>query len=401
MISVIDIIRFALTVLRERKLRAILTIIGIAIGPAAMVAIIGTVQGYSDVIVGQLSSLGENTIVVFPMGDYAIKSSDIQYLKSLRGVDSVAPFYSVRGVYQRSDGKAIDVTIYAIDINELFNVISSLEILDGELPPPTAYSSGIIGYGIAFDDSDRQLLKVGNVVNIRVAVVEDEEIKVKLYNIRVVGILDKYGNALVMNPDATVFLPLDAGRAILSMSRYSGVLVTVKDSHYISSVTNSIKDRYKDLVEVVAFERIAQSVGSVINTLNFLLFSLSISAFVVAITGIMATMFTSVIERTREIGVLKAIGYSSLHIMILILTEATIMSLIGGLTGISIGTVGAYILASKSFRLGRVVLHASPAITPWLLGMSLGMAAFVGIVGGLIPAYRASKVMPVVALRYE
>ena len=401
MFSLTDIIRFALTVLRERKLRAVLTIIGIAIGPAAMVAIIGTVQGYSNVIVGQLSSLGENTIVVFPAGDYSLRSNDIMYIKNLRGVKSIAPFYNLRGTYQRSDGKTIDTNIYAIDLNELFRIIPSFEIMKGATPPSTAYSSGVIGYKIAFDENDKQIVKVGNIVTVKIAAVEENKIKIKNYNIRVTGILNKYGNALVMNPDTTIFLPLDAGRTILKMSKYSGVLVTVKDSHYITSISDKIKDRYRDLVEVVAFEEIAHSVGSVINTLNFLLFTLSISAFAVAITGIMATMFTSVIERTREIGVLKAIGYSSTNILILILTESIIMGIIGGFTGISIGTVGAYILASKSFQMGTVLLQASPDITPGLLIFSLGMAALVGIVGGLIPAYRASKVMPVVALRYE
>jgi putative ABC transport system permease protein len=401
MISPIDVVRFAVTVLRERRLRAILTIIGIAIGPAAMVAIIGTVQGYSDVIINQLSSLGENTIVVFPSGSYSIGSSDINYMKSLRGVSHVTPFYSIRGKYLRSDGKSIDVTIYAIDINELFNVISSLELREGEFPLPTAYSSGIIGYGIAFNDEDIQIVNVGNTISIRVAESVDGDIRVKIHNIRVSGILEKYGNALVMNPDATIYLPLEAGRTMLGMSRYSGVLITVRGSEYISEVTEAISDKYKELVEVIAFERIAESVGSVINTLDFLLFSLSISAFIVAITGIMATMFTSVVERTREIGVLKALGFSSINILILILMESIIISIIGGVFGISIGTVGAYILSSRSFRLGRVVIYASPAITPELIGLSLGMSIFVGIVGGLIPAYKASKVMPIVALRYE
>lgn len=401
MISPSDIVRFALTVLRERKLRAVLTIIGIAIGPAAMVAIIGTVQGYSNVIVGQLSSLGENTVVVFPAGEYSLGSSDIRYIKNLRGVSTVTPFYSLKGTYRGSSGKTIDINIYAIDLNELFKVISSLDLLQGGTPPSTAYSSGIVGYSIAFDENDRQMIKIGNVVTIKVTTVENSRIRVKNYNIRVIGILDKYGNALVMNPDETVFLPVDAGRTILGLSKYSGILVTVKESNYISSISNEIENKYGDLVEVIAFEKIAHSVGSVINTLNFLLFILSISAFAVAITGIMATMFTSVIERIREIGVLKAIGYSSTHILILILTESIIMSIIGGLTGVSIGTAGAFILASRSFHMGTVVLQASPAITPSLIAYSLGMAVLVGIMGGLIPAYRASKVMPVVALRYE
>ncbi len=400
MISPVDVLRFAVSILRERRVRAILTIIGIAIGPAAMVAIIGTVQGYSNVIIGQLSSLGENTIVVFPSTSYSIKESDISYFKGLKGVSSVAPFYNVKGVFKRSDGKELDVTIYAVDIEELFKVISSLAIKEGEIPPRTAYTTCLVGYKIAYDDG-KKFVDVGGVVNVRTVVLEDDKIKTKILNFRVSGVLEEYGNALVMNPDATIYLPLQAGRTVLGLNQYSGVLITVKSSEYIAEVTDEINNRYRELLQVVAFERIAHSVGSVINTLNFLLFTLSISAFIVAITGIMATMFTSVIERTREIGVLKAIGYSSKHILILILAESVVMSVLGGLIGIGIGTVGAYILASRSFRLGNVVLYASPDISPWLIGFSIGMAILVGVAGGFIPAYRASKIMPVEALRYE
>ena len=115
----------------------------------------------------------------------------------------------------------------------------------------------------------------------------------------------------------------------------------------------------------------------------------------------MATMFTSVVERTREIGVLKALGYTSLDVLTLILFEAVIISLLGGLFGISVGTIGAYILSSRSFHIGNVVITATPAITLNLIGYSIGMAISTGIVGGFIPAYKASKVMPVEALRYE
>ena len=401
MIRVSDILRFALTVLRERRLRAILTIIGISIGPAAMVTIIGTAQGYSNTIVSQLSSLGENTIVVFPSSGYAIRDSDIRWFKGLDGVYSVTPFYATKGVYQRSDGTILDVTIYAIDIRELFKVISSLEIEYGSIPPPTAYTSGIIGHGIAFNDQNKQILNIGDAIAIKTAASEGDTIKTKIYNFRIIGILAKYGNALVMNPDETIFIPLGSGRSILGMSQYSGVLITVRDAKYVPIVTDEISNKYQDLLDVIAFERISASVGSVVHALNFLLFSLSLSSFAVAITGVMATMFTSVVERTREIGVLKALGYSSKDVLILILTEAIIMSFLGGLFGVSIGTIGAYILSSRSFHMGNIVITATPAITIELIGLSIGMAIFTGIVGGFIPAYKASRVMPVEALRYE
>jgi len=401
LLTITDILRFALTVLRERRLRAILTIIGISIGPAAMVAIIGTAQGYSNTIISQLSSLGQNTMVVLPSSSYTLTDNDVRYFKGLYGVYSVSPFYTTEGIYKRSDGKTIDVSIYAVDLNELFKTISSLEIENGSMPLPTAYTSSLVGHDIVYDDNGKGYLNIGDVVAVKVASVEENRIRIEVYNFRVSGILAKYGSALAMNPDKTIFLPLQAGKTILGLKSYSGILITARDAKYVPVIIDRINDKYQDLVQVIAFQRISASVGSVVNALNFLLYSLSLSSFAVAVTGVMATMFTSVMERTREIGVLKALGYTSKDVLTVILAEAIIMSLLGGIVGISLGTIGAYMLASRSFHIGNVVIVAAPAITPWLISYSIGMAVSTGIVGGFIPAYKASRVMPVEALRYE
>jgi putative ABC transport system permease protein len=144
----------------------------------------------------------------------------------------------------------------------------------------------------------------------------------------------------------------------------------------------------------------------VTGAINFINFSTSLSAFAVAIAGVAATMITSVMERTREIGVMKAIGYTNSQILSLILMESIMMSLVGGTVGISIGVVGAYILASRGFTIGGIgesgiTLQLNPLITPSLIAQTLVLTMLIGLVGGALPAYRASKIPPVVALRYE
>ncbi|PCN50925.1 ABC transporter [Candidatus Geothermarchaeota archaeon ex4572_27] len=399
-----DILRLALSILRERRLRAALTIIGIAIGPAAMVTIMGTVEGYSNVIVNKLSTLGQNTIVVLPGSDYTLTDHDVERLRMIRGVEDVAPFYMKPAVFRRRDGSLLEVTLYATDIDMVFKLIGTLRFLEGGVPPSRAYTSGIVGYKLAFSDEGEKLLRVGQAVTVRVPVVVNGRVVNKVRSIRVYGILEEYGSAFTVNPDTTIFLPLEAGRFLLGMSRYSGVLVYVEDPAVVDRVVDEIKDRYHDLVRVIAFQQVARAVSSVIRALDFLLFALSVSAFAVAVTGIMATMFTSVMERTREIGVLKAVGFSSRSVLVLILAETLVMSMIGGAVGVGLGVAGAYALSSRSFRIaGRheIVIMATPAITPQLIAEAMGLAIFVGVIGGLIPAYMASRVPPVVALRYE
>jgi putative ABC transport system permease protein len=167
-----------------------------------------------------------------------------------------------------------------------------------------------------------------------------------------------------------------------------------------------LRQHYEDKAQIIAFSSIAEAVSSVTGAINFINFSTSLSAFAVAIAGVAATMITSVMERTREIGVMKAIGYTNRQILLLILMESIVMSLVGGTAGISIGVVGAYILASRGFTISGIgesgiTLQLNPLITPALITQTLALTILIGLVGGILPAYRASKIPPVVALRYE
>jgi putative ABC transport system permease protein len=176
----------------------------------------------------------------------------------------------------------------------------------------------------------------------------------KSIGVRVGAILEEYGGALIVDPDSTIFMCLEAGKGYLGMDRWSGILVLVNNPANVKPVVATLRQHYEDKAQIIAFSSIAEAVSSVTGAINFINFSTSLSAFAVAIAGVAATMITSVMERTREIGVMKAIGYTNRQILLLILMESIVMSLVGGTAGISIGVVGAYILASRGFRIGGI-----------------------------------------------
>jgi putative ABC transport system permease protein len=223
----------------------------------------------------------------------------------------------------------------------------------------------------------------------------------------VVGaILKEYGGALIVDPDSTIFVSLEAGKRLLGLDRWSGILVLADTPANVKPIVSVLRQHYEDKAQIIAFSSIAEAVSSVTGAINFINFSTSLSAFAVAVAGVAATMITSVMERTREIGVMKAIGYTNGQILLLILMESIVMSLVGGAAGISLGVVGAHILSSRGFRIGGIgetgiILQLSPLITPALITQTLTLTMLIGLVGGVLPAYRASKIPPVVALRYE
>ncbi len=397
----LDFMRLSLKALSERKARAFLTIAGIAIGPLVLVMMSSVVSSYSDYIVERVTSLGQNAIAIFPTENYKLGEEELNFIRSLSEVARAEPFYSTQGKVKRGS-EEIKVSIFAIDYSLLFEAIGSLEIAEGEIPSSILYA--IVGRKVAFRDNGEQYFLLNDVITVTIPKIENEKIVGKKnVNVVVSAILKEYGGALIIDPDSTIFLNPEAGNRILGMKEWSGIFVLARDSSLVKKIVSTLRDKYEDRLQIIAFSAIAEAISSVTGAINFINFSTSLSAFAVAVAGVAATMITSVMERTREIGVMKAIGYTSGQILLLILLESIVMSLVGGSIGISFGIVGAYILSSKGLTIGGVglTLSLSPKISPTLIMQTLSLTIMIGLTGGALPAYRASRIPPVVALRYE
>lgn len=399
-----DTVRMALKSLSYRKLRSILTIIGIAIGPLALVMMLSVIKGHSDYVINQLESLGQNLIVIKPSSHFKLTEKDLDTIRSIPGVERAEPFYTVQATV-KVGSKEKNVVVYVVPLDLIFKAMSNLRILEGSTPSSNEIIKAVIGYNIAFDNGN-QVYYVGDAITLKTYRVESGgTTRVKRVTVLVSAILDKFGGALFLSPDETIFLNLDAGSKLLGLNEWSGILVLAKSSKAVIGVERAIKEKYRDSVTVISFQGIANIISSITNAMNFITFSTSLCAFAVAVAGVAATMITSVIERVREIGVMKALGFTDNQILFIILSESFIMSLIGGTLGIVLGIIGAYILSSKGFiirtGLTHIVITAPPAITLELLLKTMTITILVGVVGGIFPAYKAAKIPPAVALRYE
>ena len=401
----VDFVRLSLKALSERRIRAALTITGVAIGPLVLVMMSSVVGSYSNYIKERITSLGQNAIAIFPTENYRLDQEDLNYIRTLEAVRRVEPFYNTQGIAKRGT-EEVKIAIFAVDYSLLFEAIGSLEIDEGSIPPETEIISSVVGRKVAYKNYEKYF-GLGDVVTVTVPKIEEGKITgKKTVNLVVGAILKEYGGALIVDPDSTIFICLEAGKRLLGMSTWSGILVLADSPANVKPLVSILRQHYEDKAQIIAFSSIAEAVSSVTGAINFINFSTSLSAFAVAIAGVAATMITSVMERTREIGVMKAIGYTNGQILLLILMESIAMSLVGGVAGISLGVVGAYLLSSRGFRIGGIgesgiVLQLSPLITPALITQTLLLTILVGLVGGVLPAYRASKIPPVVALRYE
>ena len=416
-----DLILFAFNALRDRKLRAALTIVGIVIGPATIVALVGATQGFSQSVSAQFESMGATTIMVNPTRDTSLTARDVEKIQKIPDVQSVIPYYAVSATIKYG-GESTSARVMALDMDNLKAIFPSVTITDGRPPSRTEFTTAVIGFQLANpSDPETEPIKLNQVVTTSGSTSSQPGMemgagmgtKVATRSFLVVGVLGEFGQGLFVNPDDTIFVSLDAGRLLTGSTDYSGLYVVATDTDAVTGVADEISNIYGTEVRVITVSSILSSIQSITGGITTILVSIAAISVVVAFMGIMTTMFTSINERTREIGILKALGHSSRTVMLCFLTEAVLTGLIGGVIGSLAGAAASYFVVSifgGSFRFGgfggrpgasQASLVITPVITPELILAAILMATAVGALAGLIPAWRASRLTPVEALRHE
>jgi putative ABC transport system permease protein len=350
--------------------------------------------------------MGVTTLTVFPMSARVqISDDDVAALVRLEGVRDVIPYYSRR--LQINYGSTIlQVQAYGLDHDKLMTLYQGLDIDRGgtvDMYDPTGV---IVGSSIS-RPPEANLPPVD--VN-ELLVLEQQasgRFRAPSYAYLVKGVLRPFGVVGFLNVDETAFVSLMGARLSWKMSQYSGVYVIANSPEEVAVVQAGVQDYFGTNARIMSAQSMLESVQSITNQLTFFMGGIAAVSLFVAGVGITNTMFVSIMERTREIGVMKAIGYRAGSILTLFLAEASITGVIGGFLGTMTGSLLSYLLTTgfTSIRMGPMTRGTSagfsPVITPDLVMFSLLFPIGISIIAGLYPAWRASRLNIVLALKYE
>ena len=413
-----DTFKLAFRALRARKTRSFLTILGIIIGTAIILALVASSNGLSTGIQAQVGKIGANTLTVSSAGQffggsssgtqsYKLSQQDVSTIKSFQGVSDVIPYYSQRGTISYG-GNSISGELIGIDASTLSMMYKGLSLYSGSLPDSNDPSAAVVGYSIAFPTGSSNQLTLNQMISVTLGGSTSGSL-----TFLAKGIFSAYGSVLFSNIDETIFISLQSAQLLLKTQYFSGLYVITNSAGDVASVQTAIETYYGTQVRVMNAGSMVSSITSITSELAVFLEAIGGVSLFVAAVGIINTMFVSVMERTREIGIMKALGYKSKQIMALFLAEASLSGIIGGIAGTMLGYVlafmiGGYLPLSGGFGGGPPGSSGSsgssvtaPVFTSELIVFSLLYPIGIAVLAGLYPAWRASRMNAVVALKYE
>jgi putative ABC transport system permease protein len=392
----------------HRKLRSWLTMIGIFIGIAAVVALISVGQGLQRAINEQFALIGADKLIVAPKGSGfgppgaatagALTEHDLELVERVSGVEAVAGRLFGSAQIEFNDRIHTHFVISIPDEQEGLELIEEIELLkieDGRFLKTDDKGKVIVGARYAEDTDFGKAVRVGNTV-----LIKDQPFKV-------VGVLRKSGDPGL---DSGILVPEEDLRALFGNEKgFNNLFVKVRSGADVLQVSADItkamrRDRGlregKEDFDIETPEQLLESFNTVLNVVQVVLVGIAAISLLVGGIGIMNTMYTSVLERTKEIGIMKAVGAQKKDILLIMLIESGLLGLMGGLVGVLVGIglgKGVEYAAFQAFGTSLIQAHVSVE----LIFGALLFSFVIGTVSGLLPAKKAAELVPVEALRYE
>ncbi|MGZ4593647.1 MAG: ABC transporter permease [Actinomycetes bacterium] len=387
--------RVALDALRGNRLRSGLTMLGVVIGVAAVVILVAIGSGAKREVEAQVEGLGSNIIIVVP-GKFEFGAApsvsrltldDVDLLGRVVGDRSRVAVSIASGETVSAGSRQMFATVNGV--NENVPNVFDRKVVRGD-------------YITAADvDTRRRIAVLGSAVARRIFGDVDplgRQVSIAGVRFRVVGVFAKVGSTFGVDRDAEVHIPVTAAQRLFGVSRIDGLAVkapTVDDIQPLQKrLVAALQDKYTgEEFSAVTQTQILGTIGRILGLLTLVLAAIAAISLLVGGVGVSNIMLVSVRERTREIGLRKALGARQRDILLQFLIEAVLLCVVGGLVGIGLG-VGAALVVDALTPLPAVIAWWSPAL-------AFAVSAAVGIFFGVAPARRAGRLDPVVALRTE
>ncbi|HLN44700.1 MAG TPA: FtsX-like permease family protein [Candidatus Sulfotelmatobacter sp.] len=432
-----DVFSYSYSAIKLRKLRAALTTLGVIIGIAAIVALLSITTGLQASITSQLErGLAADTLIVVPGSNVLGGGSGqggggpfgggngvggasssaplfINYTTQINSLshDIVTSIVVIQrsGYIQNSSGFSRIVTsINGVDFAQYADAYPTTFVAaSGSIPTNPSNTDIVIGARIADPRlNGTTFARVNDDVTILFTNNTRLPFVNKTYTAHVSAVLDKVGGFGIGGPsDTGIYVPLSQAEEFFATNQADMILVKLdsSDPTVVNATSNAITQYFNNEVSVISANAVQNLLSTIFSTIQLFLGGIAAISLLVAGIGIMNIMIVSLIERTREIGILKALGMKSRTVLLIFLTEAIIIGLIGAIIGIISGYTLAIVVSLFLGRGGIIgsALTITPILTPEVVIGALVFGIGISVIFALYPAWRASKLKPVDALRYE
>lgn len=402
-----DVLKYSILNLWKRKTRSFLTMLSILIGITSIIALSSFGLGMQAFVEDYSKKMGTDKIMIIPkdymtaLGESNIvfTEKDLDFIKKIKGVDEATGMMLFAAKVKFKDYKEKYPYVIGISteskerrlVEEMFSVV---ELEKGRSLKQGDVLKVVLGYNYLVPDRVfKKAVSVG------------DKIEINNIEIEVVGFYKEIGNP---QDDAQVYISLEGAKEIFKEENYLYLLLRSAPDQDASALADKIKEKFRKYrgqgkgeedFFVQTFEQVMETYSSVLNVLVGALVLIALISVVVAAVNIMNTMYTSILERTREIGIMKSIGAKNKLILSIFVLESGMLGLVGGTVGLGFG----YLIAKLGELIARFygLAMLKPAFPLWLIIGCMLFAFLVGAGSGLLPAIRASKLNPVDALRYE
>ena len=401
----IESVKLAVKNIKKKRLRSLLTLLGILISVATIFLLISLSLGLRSAIEEQFRLFGTDKFFIQPKGQFGPPGStraveltveDAKRVEKVTGVKDISYWAVGNTEIKFRDEKRFFVVLgYPLEQDEVFVESGAYKIDEGRLLKEGEKGSIILGSQYKYNNIFKKTPKIGDILEIN-----GKDFKIK-------GFFKQIGNP---GDDRLIYMSLEDLKSTVDIGEIiDAIVVQVGKGEDVKEVAERAEKnlrRFRNQDEdnqdftVLTPEEFLEVFGTVLNIIAVFLIGVAAISLLVGSIGIANTMFTSVLERTREIGIMKAVGAKNSDIAFIFLIESGILGLIGGIIGVSVGVFAGKIIEYIAVnQLGTTLLKIS---TPfYLIGGCLLFAFLVGVISGTLPAIRASKTNPVESLRYE